>query len=81
MVDTREAKQKFLAGDKEAVLYQDPHEPKQTSYAANMRGLQVRGDSQAIILDHNMTSFVGQLIPDPNIMGKSSFCFRLTCLI
>lgn len=71
MVNTSNVKQQFLAGDKEAVLYQDPNEPKHTSYASNMKGLQVYGDSQAKILDHNMTSFVGQMIPDPNMMSKS----------
>lgn len=32
MIDTKEFKQRFLRGDKDAVLYQDPNEPKMTSY-------------------------------------------------
>lgn len=39
LIDTKTFKQKFLAGDKDAVLYQDRNEPKTTSYSANMKGL------------------------------------------
>lgn len=70
-VDTKAWKQRFLAGDKEAVLYQDPNEPKCTTYAGNHKGLQVRSDQKATILDHNTISFVGQMIPDPFALSKS----------
>ena len=59
MVDTRTFKQRFLAGDKEAVMYCDPNEPKTTSYTSTMRGLQVREDERAAILNDCRISFVG----------------------
>ena len=40
-VDTRAVKMKFLSGDKEAVLYCDPHEPKTTSMKTVHKGRQV----------------------------------------
>ena len=70
MVDTMAFKQMFLAGDKEAVMYQDPNEPKATSYAVSHKGIQVRGDFKASILDDGRTSYVGQMITDPFAMSK-----------
>ena len=58
-VDTSAIKQQFLAGDKEAVMYCDPKEPKTTSYASIHRGHQVSPEQKAEILDHNLKSFVG----------------------
>ena len=51
-------------------MYCDPNEPKSTSYTSTMKGLQVGGDVRAKILDDCRTSFVGQIIPDPTLMGK-----------
>ena len=69
-VDTRAIKMKFLGGDKEAVLYCDPNEPKTTSYSTTHKGLNVLSQQEATILDYNRTSYVGQIIPDPNMMSK-----------
>ena len=32
MIDTKAFKQRFLQGDKDVIMYQDPNEPKVTSY-------------------------------------------------
>lgn len=69
-VDTRAVKMQFLSGDKDAVLYQDPLEPKSASYATTHCGHQVSPDRRATILDHNSFSFVGQITPDPHMMSK-----------
>ena len=59
MIDTKAARQFFLKGDVEAVRYQDPNEPKTTSYSTSIKGLQLRTGQQAVILDHGRTSYVG----------------------
>jgi len=38
MIDTKEFKQQFLKGDRDAFYYCDRNEPKTTSYQANLRG-------------------------------------------
>jgi len=75
-VDTRAVKQRFLAGDKEAVLYCDPNEPKTTSYATSHKGRQVSPEQQAAILDNCSISYVGQIIPDPNMMTSTTKRFQ-----
>ena len=40
-VSPKNLKQKFFAGDKEAVMYQDPKEPKVSSYLAHHKGLKI----------------------------------------
>ena len=72
-VDTMRSKQLFLSGDKEAVMYQDKNRPNHSSYQVSIKGIQVSNDRQATILDNQWTSFVGQIIPDPTLMGKSHF--------
>ena len=67
-VSPKNLKQKFFAGDKEAVMYQDPKEPKVSSYLAHHKGLKIGTGQQATILNDERTSFIGQIIPDPNMM-------------
>ena len=59
LVDTMQAKQRFLQGDVDVVRYQDKNEPKTTFYQMTMKGLQVRNGQQATILDRGRISFVG----------------------
>ena len=51
MIETKSFKQQFLAGDKRAVMYTNPNEPKTSSYQTTLRGIQVDGDVRATILD------------------------------
>ena len=51
-------------------MYQDPNEPKSTSYAATMKGLQIFGDNRAEILMDGRTSLAGNTLPDPSVMSK-----------
>ena len=59
MIDTKTFKQQFLAGDKGAVMYTNPNEPKTSSYQSVLRGLQVDGDVRATILDRQWQSYAG----------------------
>jgi len=68
--DPKDFKMRFLAGDKQAVMYQDPNEPKSSSYQVSHKGKQVSPEQRASILDNQHLSFVGQLVPDPNQMSK-----------
>ena len=77
-VKTMDVKQRFLSGDKEAVMYQDPKAPLISSNQVNIKGLQVGGNHRAEILDHQHTSYVGQMIPDPAQMGKLQAPFHLS---
>jgi len=51
MINTKTFKQEFLAGDKDAVMYTNPNEPKVSFYQSGLKGLQVEGDARATILD------------------------------
>lgn len=70
MIDVKAAKQETLRGDKDVIYYVEGDSPNVTSYAKNLRGLQVRGDAQAVILDKNRFSFITTSIPDPHMMSK-----------
>ena len=71
MIDTKTFKQAFLAGDKDAVMYTDPNEPKVSFYQSTWKGNQVDGDFRATILDKQWQSFAGApTIPDPSAMSK-----------
>ena len=74
MIDTKEFKQTFLKGDRDALYYCDRNEAKHTSYQANLTGTQV--SMPATILDHNRTSLVGLVIPDPAMMTASNLKFK-----
>jgi len=74
MINTRDYKQAFLKGDRDAVYYCDRNEPKSTSYQVTMTGSQVKGDPAAI-LDHNRLSLVGNVIPDPQTMTSTNLRF------
>ena len=79
MIDTKLAKQETLKGNKDVLYYVEGDSPNVTSYARNLRGLQVRGDAQATILDKNRFSFITTSIPDPHTMSKLQ-CFYFCCL-
>ena len=51
-VDTRALRQALLVGDKDAVYYCDPNEPKSTTMKKSFKGLQVGDKSRASILDY-----------------------------
>ena len=71
MIDTKTFKQAFLAGDKDAVMYTNPNEPKVSFYQSAWKGNQVDGDFRATILDKQWQSFAGApTIPDPAAMSK-----------
>jgi len=52
LIEAKSFKLAFLAGDKEAVMYNNPKEPLTSSYSTNQRGLQVGEDRKATILDN-----------------------------
>jgi len=70
IMDPKQTKQDFLKGDKEVVMYFDKKELYGSSYAANLKGLQVSPDRRAFVLDNQRTSYVGHTIPDPTTLGK-----------
>lgn len=77
MIDTKTFKQQFLAGDKDAVMYTNPKEPKTSSYQTSIKGMQVDGDFRATILDRQWQSFAGaQTFPDPSRMTQTMTKFN-----
>lgn len=76
MIDVKAAKQETLRGDKDVIYYVEGDSPNVTSYAKNLRGLQVRGDAQAVILDKNRFSFITTSIPDPHMMTMTQTRFN-----
>lgn len=82
MIDTKTFKQQFLAGDKDAVMYTNPKEPKTSSYQTSIKGMQVDGDFRATILDRQWQSFAGaQTFPDPSRMSKYLLVLTITILV
>lgn len=66
MIDTKNFKQAFLKGDKDAVYYCDPNNPQGSTYAGRFKGMQLTDIAK--ILDDGRTSFAGPTIPDPATM-------------
>lgn len=75
MIDTKAFKLAFLKGDKDVVMYFEKNQAFPTSYQDTMKGHQVGSDRVAFCLDNQRTSFIGQVIPDPNSIRK----FALRC--
>ena len=70
MIDTKQLTQDYLKGNKDVLYYVEGDAPNMTSYQNTLKGLQVRGNAQAVILDKNRFSFIGHPIPDPQMMSK-----------
>jgi len=58
LIDPKAFKLQFLAGDKDAVMYTDPNEPKASFYQTTLKGLQVPEHIRVSILDNQRTSYV-----------------------
>ena len=74
MIDTHGFKQAFLKGQKDALYYCDPNDPKTSTYQLHLKGIQI-GDEKthARILDNGRISCAGNTMPDPAMMSKYSF--------
>ena len=77
MIDTKQFKQTFLKGQKEALYYDDPNLPKASTYQQHLKGLQIENeDFIAKILDNGRVSCAGNAMPDPAMMTHSNMKFE-----
>lgn len=77
MIDTKQFKQTFLKGQKEALYYDDPNLPKNSTYQQHLKGLQIENeDFIAKILDNGRVSCAGNAMPDPAMMTSTNMKFE-----
>ena len=77
MIDTKQFKQTFLKGQKEALYYDDPKLPKNSTYQQHLKGLQIENeDFIAKILDNGRVSCAGNTMPDPAMMTSTNMKFE-----
>lgn len=74
MIDTAKFKQAFLKGEKDALYYCDPNDPKVSTYQNTLKGIQIEKD-HAFILDNGRISCAGNTMPDPAMMTASNMKF------
>lgn len=77
MIDTKQFKQSFLKGEKDALYYCDPNAPKTSTYQLHLKGNQIEGENTfARIVDNGRISCAGNTMPDPAMMTATNLKFN-----